>query len=110
MAAIAFEFGTGAGRGERRQLHTQRLVGISKHVDRPLQLLVRGASNQIAALRRGFDAVAFLDTTAFMKTMHRYRATEHDGALTWQSDPTPKGSPLDDLLSHNIDATRKALG
>lgn len=107
---VAFEFGTGAGRGERRQLHTQRLVEISKYVGRPLQLLVRGASDQLAVLRGGFDAVTFLDTTAFMKTIYRYRAVEGDGALMWQSVPTQKGEPLDDLLSHNIDAIRRALG
>lgn len=110
VTTIAFEFGTGAGRGECRQRHTHRLIQIAKHTSRPLQLLVRGASNQIAMLRTGFQDVSVLDTTTFMKTMYRYRATERDGAIMWQSDPTPKGEPLDELLLHNIGSIRKAMG
>lgn len=109
VTTIAFEFGTGAGRGERRQLHTQRLVQIAEHVGRPLQLLVRGAPEQVPVLRAGFQSVSILDTTAFMKTMHRQRAVESEGTLAWQGDPTPKGEPLDELLLHNIGAIRKAL-
>ena len=109
VVTIAFEVGTGAGRGERRALHAKRLVQIAQNVDRPLQLLVRGASDQFDTLRAGFRDVSLLDTTAFMKTMHRQRAVEANGLLTWHSDPTPKGRPLDLLLAHNIDSIRKLL-
>lgn len=110
VATIAFEFGTGAGRGGRRRLHSERLVQIATHVDRPLQLLVRGASDQFDALCARFENVSILDTTAFMKTMHRQRAVEKNWGLAWQSEQTPNGQPLDDLLAHNINAIRKALG
>jgi len=109
VVTIAFEFGTGAGRGERRTLHAQRLVRIAQHVGRPMQLLVRGALDQFGVLRAGFQDVSLLDTAAFMKTMHRQRAVVINGSMTWRSAATPKGQPLDDLLAHNISAIREIL-
>ena len=111
IASIAFEFGTGGGRGDRRALHTGRLVEIASHAGRPLQLLVRGAMGQMPELRKGFGSVTLLDTTAFMRTMHRRRA-EMDGgqALAWASLPTLPGEPLDELLAHNVAALQSVAG
>ncbi len=111
VTSLAFEFGTGAGRGERRALHAKRLVDIAAHVGRPLRLLVRGAADQISVLRRGFDSVTLLDTTAFMRTMYRLRAERAgNGSLSWVSTPTLHGEPLDHHLGHNIAMMRSAVG
>jgi len=108
---LAFEFGTGAGRGDRRALHTKRLVDIATYVGRPLRLLVRGAADQIPVLRCGFDSVTLLDTTAFMRTMHRLRAEQaENGSLSWVTTPTLAGEPLDDQLVHNIAMLHANLG
>lgn len=111
VSSIAFEFGTGAGWGHRRALHTRRLVEIADHVGRPLQLLVRGAGDRLPELRRGFDRVTLLDTTAFMRTMFRLRADgSGNGPLSWPKVTTALGVPLDDRLLHNVAALQRALG
>ena len=108
---LAFEFGTGAGRGNRRSLHSQRLIEMAAHADRPLQLLIRGATEKVAEFRQGFGAVSVLDTSAFMKTMFRWRAVVSGaGALNWERQPTPKGASLDALLAQNIKAIESTLG
>jgi hypothetical protein len=111
VTTLAFEFGTGAGRGERRSLHSKRLIEMAAYAGRPLQLLVRGAAEKVGEFRQGFDSVSVLDTTAFMKTMFRWRAVARSaGTLEWERQPTPKGASLDELLVHNIRATEATLG
>ena len=96
---IAYEFRTMSG---RQETHVDWLVGLTRSVDRPLHLVVRGGTEFLSMLSEAFSGITFLDTSVFMKTMKRQRAQpREDGLMGWQKNPTDKGSPLDELLIEN---------
>jgi len=67
----------------------------------------------VAPLRSAFARVTWIDTTSFMKTIHRKRATRSgNGKLVWMAEPTAPGQSLHELLAHNVDDGRAhfALG
>lgn len=103
IECVAFEFGTGAGRGNRIDWHVEQLRRFARHVDRPLKLIVRGGVRVLEQLRESFAGVTVIDTDAFNKTRCRKKAyfTE-SGKLLWRSHLTEPGEPLDALLAHNV--------
>lgn len=106
---ISFEFATGCGRGERIDWHVDQLCKLADSVGRPLTLVIRGGGRKASLLRQHYAYVTLLETEAFARALRRRRAyfTEN-GRLKWAANPTPKGSPLDELLAHNIAAVRVA--
>ena len=103
IECVAFEFATGAGRGQRIDWHVEQLRHFANHVDRPLRLVVRGGVRVLEQLRASFAGVTIIDTDAFNKTRCRKQAyfTEA-GKLLWRSRPTAPGEGLDALLAHNV--------
>jgi hypothetical protein len=62
-------------------------------------------------LRAAFHAVTYIDTAPFVKTQRRQRARIASDKLVWQSAPTARGAPLDELLKANIEtSTAHVLG
>lgn len=99
---VAYEFTTGTRRAGRQDVHAAWLASLARTVGRPLHLVVRGGLDVLAMLAGAFARVSVIETSIFMKTMHRSRAIiSDDGALTWQRTLTPIGAPLDDLLAEN---------
>jgi hypothetical protein len=99
---IAFEFATGAGYGGRIQWHGHHLKELANAVNRPLHLVVRGGGRILPALAKAFSDITLLETSAFVKTIKRQRATlTAASALRWSKSPTGKNEPLDDLLAEN---------
>jgi len=100
---VAFEFTTGAGRAGRMHWHAQQLVKLAYGVGRPLHLVVRKVSgNVLSGLVLAFAQTTVLDTTSFIKTVHRQRAiATESGRTRWQSWPTSPNTPLDELLAYN---------
>lgn len=110
-AVLAFEFGTGAGARTRMDWHVEQLSQLAQRVTRPLTLIVRGGSAVLPALRTAFHAVTYIDTAPFVKTLRRQRAHIVGDKLVWQSAPTARGTPLDELLQANIaTSTAHVLG
>ncbi len=110
-AVLAFEFGTGAGARTRMDWHVEQLIQLAQRVARPLTLIVRGGSAVLPALRAAFHAITYIDTAPFVKTQRRQRALIVADKLVWQSAPTARGAPLDELLQANIEtATAHLLG
>ena len=107
---IAFEFATGSGATERIEWHVDQLTKLASSVNRPLHLVVRAARrNILAGLVSAFAHTTVLDTTAFIKTVHRQRAVEANlGRICWEPSPTSPGTPLDDLLQHNWRVIRRS--
>lgn len=104
---LAYEFTTGAAHGERREQHIRWLCELAASVARPLHLIVFGDCRVVVPLRRAFTGVTWIDTTSFMKTVHRRRAQRvGNGKLLWSATPTVPGSPLHDLLTHNVEESR----
>ena len=99
---IAFEFATGAGWALRTQWHLGKLSRLAEKVGRPLHLVVRGGIKFLPALTRDFSDVTLLESSLFMKTKSRQRATlSAPGRVTWRSSPTKKTNTLDLLLAQN---------
>jgi hypothetical protein len=110
VRALAFEFGTGAGHGDRMDWHAQRLAKLADEAGRPLTLVVRGGSRVLPLFRKHFAQVVFLDSVSFMRTMKRRKAwVNRAGKLRWRSSLTAKGAPLDDLLNHNLAVVKRQV-
>jgi len=104
---VAFEFATGAAWPGRRPFHQQHIAGLAASVGRPLNLIMVGGLPAIPTLASAFASLSFIDTSAFMKAMHRQRIMEgHDGKLKPAAELTEVGAPLDDLLARNIEVMR----
>ena len=108
---VAVEFGTGAGRAARLPWHVRHLTGLGRDIGRDLHLIVRAAPPEVLPkLAEAFAAVTFLDTNAFMKSVHRQRGTlGADGKVTWCKSPTRRNEPVDELLEHNWAVVRKSV-
>jgi hypothetical protein len=102
---VAYEFTTGTGRPTRRHQHAAWLCGLAAAVGRPLHLLVRGGTAVLPELCAVFSGVTFLETTAFLKTMMRFRAIKGE-SIHWWLAPTAVGEPLDDLFETNWESSR----
>jgi hypothetical protein len=102
---LAFEFATGAGRGERLDWHVAQLTKLATRVPHSLRLVVRGGMRALETLRTAFSSVTLIDTDAFTKA--RCRQEAHflpDGKLVWRKRPTAPGEPIDALLQQNVAA------
>ncbi len=99
---LAFEFATGAGYGRRIRWHSKHLAQLATSTDRPLHLVIRGGARALPVLCEVFSRVTLLETSAFVKTVKRQRATVVNGnTLHWSKSPTKKNEPLDRLLADN---------
>lgn len=108
---VAFEFATGAGCAERMKWHANELVRLATIAERPLHLVVRGGAKVLPALVRAFSRVTVLETSAFIKTMHRQRATlTAKGILTWNPTATQVSEMLDTLLAENWQVVAASYG
>jgi len=103
ISHLAYEFTTGSGRAERREIHAHWLSKIAKSAGRPLTLIVRGGTEVLPILAEAFHSLIVLETSAFMKTMKRRRAVvDGNAGLSWEHVPTAADSPLDDVFEHNV--------
>lgn len=99
---LAYEFTTGAAHGERRDQHIGWLCSLAASVGRPLHLVAFGDMRVVAPLKTAFAEVTWIDTSTFMKTINRRRATRiSNNRLAWKSFQTPARSSLHELLAHN---------
>jgi hypothetical protein len=103
VQCISYEFSTGTGRAARGEYHVSELIRIAKEAGRPLHLFVIGGQNYWPMLAAAFAKVTVIDTSIFMKTMHRQRAlAAGNWGIRFQSAATEPGAPLDDLLADNL--------
>lgn len=106
---LCLEFGTGAGRQSRIDFHVRQINAVARYVSRPLRLIIRGGAGELPSLLPNFEQVTLIDTSAFVKTQRRQRATLAGGKLTWEASPTTKDEFLDGLLAHNVDAVARSV-
>ncbi len=108
---VAFEFATGTGWADRIAWQAQHLARLAAEVERPLHLILRAGVAVLPQLRSAFTAVTFIDTSTFLKTVKRQRATwTRANRIAWKPSPTPADAPLDALLTANWQAIETALG
>lgn len=109
FTTVAFEFGTGAGAGRRTPFHIAQLKKLAMSVDRPLDIIVRGALKSLSALADVYRSATFIDTTIFLKTANRWEARlDSDGVIRWITSPERPDVDLDQLLDHNYLSVRRA--
>lgn len=103
---LSYEFTTGASRLARRDIHIGWLSSLPARAGRPLDLVVYGDSVIARELSRHYRSVTWIETTSFIKAVHRQLAKRlGNGQLTWERFLTPKNAPIDDLVAHNIAET-----
>lgn len=101
---ISYEFTTGAGRTRVRDHHISHLINLAHQADRPLDLIVRGDQRVIHELAPYFRHIVYIDTSAFMKAIHRRVATRSGNrSLKWEKVNTPAGAPIDHIMQTNFD-------
>ncbi len=103
IQTIAYEFTTGAGRRSLRSQHIDHLIRLARTAGRPLDLVVRGDQKVLSDLAPHYRDVLYVDTNAFMKTMHReFAIRTSNWDLRWKSVTTPDDISVDSLLQHNV--------
>jgi hypothetical protein len=104
---ISYEFTTGAAYGERRAQHIAWLTQLAQNVERPLHLVLYGDSSVVREVMPVFASVVLIETTSFMKTIHRQEAVRlGNGKLDWRPKSTAPMEDLAALLSANIEEMR----
>ena len=77
-------------------------------VGRPLHFVMIGGINAIPVLAPAFGRVTYIDTSAFMNSVHRQRLyRNNEGKMKKMAELTLTGQPIDDLLVENL-ATMRA--
>jgi len=105
---VAFEFKTGAAWRRRLPFHLGELSRLSVRVDRPLHLIMIGGMLALPILTSSFARVSYIDTSAFMNSVHRQRLyLGNDGKVKKYSELTLTGQAIDELLVDNL-ATMRA--
>lgn len=82
VTSIAFEFLTGARLADDSDRYLERLFTLSKKVDRPLTLVVRGSMQIAKQLEDAYHQVIWLDATPYFRAVHRYSAISNDDGST----------------------------
>jgi Domain of unknown function (DUF4417) len=109
IQSLSFEFATGCGYEGRINWHVQQLCRIADGSPQPLTLFVRGGARAVSILDKHFSKVVLIDTDPFYKAVRRRKAIMSDsGRVKWIPSLTPKGTPIDGLLAHNIATLHKA--
>jgi hypothetical protein len=107
VSDMAFEFKTGAAWRKRVGFHLAELAQLPRRAARPLHLVMIGGITAIPALAPAYDRVTYIDTSAFMNSVHRQRLyLGNDGKMKKISELTLTGQPIDDLLVENITTMR----
>jgi hypothetical protein len=103
VSDVSFEFRTGAAWRQRRNFHLEELVQLAERVKRPLHLVMVGGIRAITALAQAYAKLTYIDTSAFMNSVHRQRLyLANDGKMKKVRELTLTGQPIDDLLVENI--------
>ena len=111
VSDVSFEFKTGAAWRGRRDFHYQHLAEVGRGSVRPLRLTMVGGISALPVLVPHYrGGVIYIDTTAFMGTLHRQRLFEgNDGKISKVPELTATGAPLDDLFIRNIEVMRRRV-
>jgi hypothetical protein len=105
---VTFEFKTGGAWRSRRNFHYDQLAQLGRRVGKPMRIVMIGGLSAIPKIGPAYDKLTFIDTSAFMKAMHRQRLfAGNDGRILSVTEPSQPGEPVDALLADNV-ATMRA--
>jgi hypothetical protein len=107
---VSVEFGTGAGYPTRMPYHRRYLAALGRTAPRSLHLTMVGGVNAIPMLAAAFNALTFIDTSAFINAVQRQRLyLNNHGKIEKVDVQTEEGAPLDELLRSNIQIMRNRI-
>lgn len=103
VQVLAYEFTTGPARKARTTFHLEQLAKLADGAGRDLDIIIYGKPDVIPILRKSFRKVVYIETTSFMKSVKRQKATrENNAELGWTSAPTEIGEAIDPIFAHNL--------
>lgn len=104
VSVVAVECETGNRSRCEGERVIKELANLQLSARRPLHPLVIGGTQFLERIASVFDAASFVDSTPFMKTVHRQSLVfiASTGKYRWKKFPTAPGEPLDTLLKHNL--------
>jgi hypothetical protein len=101
---VAVEFQTGNRSLIEGQRVITRVANLQDRVGRRIHPVVIGGTQFLESFSKHFDTCTFIDSTPFMKTIHRKLmvAIKDSMKFKWRSSHTKPGDPLDEYIIHNI--------
>jgi Domain of unknown function (DUF4417) len=104
ITVVAAEFETGNRSRAEGERAVRELVNLQQSTGRRLHPLVIGGTQFLEPVAKEFVTATFLDSTPFMKTVHRQalRSMPPTGKQRWRKSPTAPDESLDKLLAHNL--------
>jgi hypothetical protein len=100
FVAVEFETGNKAPAEGRKVI--DHLTGIQDALGGRLHPIVIGGTQFVEYLAGRFEAASFIDSTPFVKAVHRQGFDFQEGFPTWKTKPTPEGKGIDEILVHNL--------
>ncbi len=99
---VAKEFETGNRSPKEGRKAIRDLASLQHSLGRPLHPLLIGATQFAELAAKHFERFTLIDSTPFMKAVHRqgFDLDAHPGP--WVRSPTTVGQPIDQLLADNI--------
>lgn len=79
------------------------LARLQDEIGRDLHPVIVGGTRFAARLRDLFSHSTVIDSIPFMKAVHRQRAVERDGRVTWEPHQTSTARAVGALVRHNIE-------
>jgi hypothetical protein len=100
FVAVEFETGNKAPTEGRKVI--DHLADIQDALDRRLHPLVIGGTQFVESIAVRFDQATFIDSTPFVKAVHRQLISLQEGFPIWKANPTPEGEGVEAILAHNL--------
>ncbi len=99
---VAVEFETGNRSSVEGGKAIEHLAGIQDALGRRLHPVVIGGTQFVESFAGRFAEASFVDSTPFVKAVHRQILALRDGLLAWMPQPTPKGEGVEAILAFNL--------
>jgi hypothetical protein len=100
FVAVEFETGNKAPAEGRKVI--SHLANIQEALGRRLHPIIIGGTQFVGALASRFGEASFIDSTPFVKAIHRQRLDLQAGLPTWNTCPTPESGGVEAILTHNL--------
>jgi hypothetical protein len=104
---VAIEFETGNKTRSEGIKVIDHLSSIQDSLTRPLHPLVVGGTQFVEEIGLRFTTATFIDSTPFVKAMHRQKLTSGSEKLVWNLESTAPSQGVDGILDHNIESYAK---
>ena len=99
---VAVEFETGNKSPVEGRKVIDHMAGIQDALGRQLHPVVIGGTQFVEVLARRFEKASFIDSTPFVKAVHRQLLGPQGSFPAWKTSPTPEGEGVEEILAFNL--------